>query len=249
MDDSITNDLKQQYQSLPKELQQAIADINLPAKLSTIVKNNKLMIDQAGILETETTLVLFGLEPLENYVDNLARELGMPKDRALTIAKDADELIFKGIRDALRQVNEEMTEAENAEVAQTEGHPSKEDILAGIEKPHEITTRENSVSVSSLPSNNNGVQGTAPVVTSKIEMQKPLVPEMRPEEISLGTVIKKPQPASPIPASVSPLKNIVETKMTETVALPKKTVVIEEKTKLPQANAAKPADPYRESIS
>ncbi|MFH0755315.1 MAG: hypothetical protein V1910_01450 [bacterium] len=110
MDDILKQDLKKQYDVLPKQIQEAISDIDLPAKLQEIVRKNKLMIDQAGKLETETVLVLFGLEPLENYIKNLVKNVGLTNIQASLVAHDINEAIFKNIRESLKKINEQVFE-------------------------------------------------------------------------------------------------------------------------------------------
>lgn len=242
MDDETLNQLKEQFETLPEEVQQAIVDTNLPDKLQQVVKKNQLMIDQAGILETETDLVLYGIEPLENYTANLARQLQLPKDKALAIAHDVDDLIFKNIRDSLKKINEEVIAAEN-EAAKTPGTPSKEETLAGIENPGQIKMNEQSVSMSNLTSNNP--KPLMPVTkVNGVEIRPSILPEINPEAV---LPIKE---SVPYHENVSPVPNIVEAKMTETVAVPKETIIVEEKTKLPEKEMPKPSvDAYREPIN
>ena len=52
----------------------AISAADLPRKFEAITKDNKLMIDQGGKVQMETLIVLLGLEPLENYTDNLHKK-------------------------------------------------------------------------------------------------------------------------------------------------------------------------------
>jgi len=115
MEDELQNTLKQHYDSLPVEIQRAIIDANLPFKLQEIVKNNKLMIDQAGKLEIETYLVLFGIQQLDKYIDNIVKNVGLPKEKATVVAKSVDELVFKNIREYLKAINEVISQKDNSE--------------------------------------------------------------------------------------------------------------------------------------
>lgn len=247
MDEDTINKLKEQFKTLPKEVQQAILNTDLSTKLQQIIKNNQLMIDQAGILEIETMLVLYGIEPLESYKANIARELNLSNEKAFAVARDVDELIFKSIRENLRKINEEIKNSEKetpvaAPVVEKEQTipitPSKEETLEAIENPKEIT-KEQSISLSSLESNTN--KEKAPDETFHgIEIRKEILPEIAPE-VSLPVKV-----AMPYHENISPVENIVQTKMTETVAVPKQTIVVEEKAKLPE----KPkVDSYREPIN
>jgi len=247
MDQDTQNIIATQMAALPEEVKAAIVAVDYPRKLEVITKNNKLLIDQAGKLETETTLVMLGLEPLEDYVANLMRELDIPKERALAIARDADELIFKSIRESLQKMNEEMIAADNAELAKEQGHPSKEEILAGIEKPEQIKSKEGSISVSSLPS--NAPKTPAQLSPEGVEMKNDLLPEIYPEPTFPATSVLSAK-TEPYHENISPVENIVRTKMTDEVIVPKEKIVIEEKTKLPEkSKPSDSSDPYREPIS
>ena len=53
--------------------------------------------------------------------------------------------------------------------------------------------------------------------------------------------------AEPFHVNISPVNNIVESKLTSTIVTPKETIVVPDKTKLPEKS--KPAvDPYKEPI-
>ena len=119
MDNLITDDLKQQYKALPVELQNAISAADLPRKFEAITKDNKLMIDQGGKVQMETLIVL-GLEPLEKYIDNLQKNVGLSKEIAQAVANDVNELIFKNVRETLEKINEEAATAETEEITKTE---------------------------------------------------------------------------------------------------------------------------------
>lgn len=245
MDETTQQDLKKQFQALPVELQKAIVSIDLPTKLQEIIKNNKLMLDQAGNLETEIQLVLLGVEPLDNFIKNLVNNVGLSNIQASIIAHDVNELVFKGIREALKTINDQILEEEkqSKEIPQL----TKKDVLVGIEKPHILD--EESVSLSSLPSNKPEIHEA---IDRGVEIKINNLPEIPPkiefpvvQNIPV-TVQNQSQPAN-LNISVAPTKNIIETKLNETVVIPKQTIVIEEKTKLPGKDNPN-VDPYRESF-
>ena len=227
--------LKEYIFNLPSELKQAIFSVDYPKQLQEIVKRNKLLIDQAGQLEAETTLVMAGIEPLKDYIDNLVKNVGLNRNLATVVAHDVDELIFKNIRDALRKMGEE----EEVETKVSPKEPSKEEVLSGIENPSSI--KESSISVSSLKSNSNTPEMQPENLGKNIEIRRENLPETLPE----SAFVKRPKIDS-IPQSVSPVANIIETKSTQTVVSPKQQIVIEEKTRLPEKE--KTTDPYRETL-
>ena len=278
--DEITQNLKKQFDALPSNVQRAISDANLSIKLQEIVKNNKLMIDQAGKLETETILVLFGLEPLENYVNNLVKKVGLSGTQASVIAHDVNESIFKNIRETLKIINDGLIKEEGKDINEKIENPNKEDVLAGIENPEKIKNNETSISMSSLQSNNvntqiidRGVEVRAnnlpevtpevplptvsqltPKQTEPLHLNIPKVIESKPNNITMTAKIDSQTAPSltqnkpePFHVNIPPVESIVETKLNNTIVTPKETVIVPDKTKLPEKSKSG-GDPYRESI-
>jgi hypothetical protein len=234
MDDLLKNNFKEQYYNLPVELQKAIASSDLPNKLEDISRRNKLMIDQAGNLETETLIILLGLEPLKDYEDNLVKNVGLNRSLAITVAHDVDELIFKNIRETLKTINFE----EGTPLPST-NEPSKEQILSEIENPSSI--KGDSVSISSLGSNSNTTEQNTQKIGQTIEVRRDNLPETLPE----SAIVRRAE-AFVQPKIIPSVPSIVETKTTQTVIMPKQQIVISEKSKLPEKSVS--GDPYREAI-
>ena len=107
MNDETQKIIAEQMKNLPKDVVASIASANYKIKLQEITQRQNLLIDQAGALEMETTLVMIGLEPLADYIDNLQRELDIPLARAKEIATDVNKNIFQTIRDSLQTMNDE----------------------------------------------------------------------------------------------------------------------------------------------
>jgi len=112
MDPETQKIIADQIKNLPKDVKEAIISVDYKTKLQEITKRQKLLIDQAGKLEMETTLVMIGLEPLTDFIGNIQRELGVLGTRAQEIAVDVSENIFKPIRASLKAMNEPVVETE-----------------------------------------------------------------------------------------------------------------------------------------
>jgi len=235
-------DFKAYIETLPPEIKAAIYSIDYPQKLQEIVRNNKLMIDQAGKLEAETTLVMAGIEPMDNYLKNLMSNVGLTSIQASVVAHDVNELIFKGIRDALKKINDQILKEEKL-LSEKPEVPTKEEVLAGIESPEEIKNTEPSVSLSSMTSTKPEMHPE--MQKEGIEIRVSHLPEVAPETKLAVVPGLSSKPAEPLHINIPPVQNIVGTKLTETVAVPKEQITIEDKTKLPEKQ--KPStDPYRE---
>jgi len=228
--------LKEYIDNLPNEIRQAIFSVDYQKQLQEIVKRNRLLIDQAGKLEVETTLVMAGIEPMNEYNDNLVKNVGLNRNLATIVAHDVDELIFKNIREALKKIADEEIQLETSNNTE----PSKEQILSEIENPSLI--KENSISLSSLGSNSNINRGPLPErLGQNIEIKRESLPEVIPE----SSILRKAE-MSVLPKNISPVPNIIEAKSTQTIVSPKQQIIVEEKTKLPEKPRTN--DPYREPI-
>ena len=240
-------DFKDYIETLPAEIKQAIYSIDYPKKLQEIVKNNKLMIDQAGGLEAETTLVMAGIEPMDKYVSNLISNVGLSSIQASVVAHDVNETIFKNIRESLRKINDQLA-GEDKIISESEKleAPTKESVLAGIENPENIKVNEESVSISSLQSNSAKPE-IHEEIDKGIEIKINNLPEIAPKAIlpAISSLTSKQKESYHL--NIPPVENIVESKLTNTVIVPKQTIVVEEKTKLPEKSRLS-TDPYRESI-
>ncbi len=244
-------DFKDYIETLPPELKQAIYSIDYPKKLQEVVKNNKLMIDQAGKLEAETTLVMAGIEPMNKYLGNLVVNVGLSSAQASLVAHDVNELIFKNIREALKQINDQILEedkiiAETEKVQAFEKEPTKEEVLEGIEHPENIKENEQSISISSLKSNNVGIEMPKFTSNSIVEVR----PDILPEQINPAAILPVVSSVVPKPPyfhkNISPVSSVTD-KLNTPVVLPKETVVIKMDTKLPEKNKLS-GDPYREAV-
>lgn len=246
MDEETQKIITAQMKKLPKDVRDAISSVDYKKNLQEIVKKGRLLIDKAGKLETETTFVMLGLEPLNDYVQNISRELEIPRERAVAIAHDADELIFKNIRESLRKMNDEIPPEAEEETESVDGQ-SRKIILDGVENPSNIGMKEGSVSVSALKSNSSNPEYPMEPLSKMVEIRKEISPEIPKEAMlpmkTLSQIIEKTP--EPYHTNSSPIDDIVGEKLTKAVFVPKEKIIIEENTKLPP----KPThDPYRESI-
>ncbi len=237
---------------LPEDVKKAILSVDYPVQLQEVVKRNRLLIDQAGALETETTLTLLGLESLSGYVENLSRELSIPRDKALIVAHDVDELIFKNIRESLQKMDDEnMVEKEEIQeregLAVPTGDLTRDSVINGIENPKNIS--EESISMSSLKSNSLNPEYPVEAMTKGIEIRKEMSLEIPPEAkipMKIPSAISTEKISEPLHQNISPAKDIVEEKLKTVISVPTEKILVEENSKLPQKD--KGHDPYREAL-
>lgn len=223
MDDETQKIITEQMKNLPADVKAAILSVDYKTKLQEVTKRQRLLIDQAGKLEMEVTLIMIGLEPLNDFVENIEKEFGVNTIRAREIAMDVNENIFKPIRASLHKMNDEMLQteeggpeaniqSESATETETDEALDREKILNEIENP-----------ISNRPS--------VPVTEKQIEIRPVQTPEIIPGE---------------------PVRDITKEKLTAPVISQRQIVQATPEIKLPELDKKRPSsgvDPYREPIS
>ncbi len=191
MDEETQKILEKQFASLPENIQTAIVSAEYKTKLKEITDRQRLLIDQAGKLEMETTFVMIGLEPLADYVENLQRELGIDIIRAKELAADVSENIFKPIRSSLYSINEIMESENNEEKTIEEKSLDREQILKEVADPSLVgqgvsipipSTEKSSATSNNIVNNklSEAVVTTPQVIEVAPEVKLPPVEKTRP---------------------------------------------------------------------
>ena len=125
--DNTQDIIKARFQELPPEVQKAITANDLTEKFDALSKKYSLRIDQSGNLQTETLLVMLGLEKPVDYVDNLVKNAELSREAATQIAADVNTQILGSIRATLEELtshedDEKSDETpDNADLAQVGG--------------------------------------------------------------------------------------------------------------------------------
>jgi len=105
--------ITERFKILPKSIQDALLSANLPEKLIRTAEKYQLHIDQAGALETETHLVMLGLETPNDYAKNIQKALNISSEIAGQIANDINNEVFLSIRKSLKQLQAQEEETSN----------------------------------------------------------------------------------------------------------------------------------------
>ena len=251
MDEKTQKTIEEQMKNLPKDVLEAIISVDYKTQLQEITKRQRLLIDQAGKLEMETTLVMIGLEPLADFLGNIQKELNVPNLRARDITMDVSEHIFKPIRESLKKMNETLEDSEDnpngQEGAETEPAATKftnsnetglnrDQILKEIEDPSIISGGDRSMNFNSSAAQTPAP--ASPIRTTTVEVR----PAQEIETIP-GQTVKDITKSLP--------DNILEAKMTGSTVIPQQIVNAKPEIKLPEVTRRPSyggADPYREEI-
>lgn len=114
-----TDDIKKLIEEKMLELPESIRDVIVKSgwvnNIRNIVKKYNLRIDQGASLETETLLIMLGMETEDQYKKNLINEAQIDSDTADKITEEVNVQIFSLIRNKLV---EEMNKDEDAKISE-----------------------------------------------------------------------------------------------------------------------------------
>ena len=105
MDDNTTRIIKERFDALPESIKEIILSSNYEETVLKIGQAHQLNVEQLGILERETTMVMMGLTPPQDFQTELARELRIDNAKGAEIVKEINEKIFFKIRELLKLMN------------------------------------------------------------------------------------------------------------------------------------------------
>ncbi|MBP6883802.1 MAG: hypothetical protein KBC06_01025 [Candidatus Pacebacteria bacterium] len=91
-------ELDERFGNLPQEIQQAIIDSNYHAVLYQIAQNEKLTVEQMGILEKLTTDIMLGVTHPEKFEESLKQNLGLSNEKVVLLVDEINNKILKSIR-------------------------------------------------------------------------------------------------------------------------------------------------------
>lgn len=255
--------IKKQYQKLPQEVRDAVTASDLPSKMKTIADSHSLMLDQTGILQNEILFVMLGLEPSNNFINNISDELGIKKDKAEKIADDVNNLIFKPIKNYLREWEESIIKTENTGKRNNVVVEKRVDI-SQIEKAGNFSVEHNESGTKIdgewgevTPEDKDRLMKHIedPVSTTNQHDQhtEPLVDYLLANPIGQNEHKETVEPPDNLPTvNNNPIQKPISPNITHTITQPAQksdTVPVDTKVTPPPPQQSRQPDPYREPIS
>ena len=160
MDENTIKIIQEKFDALPESIQEMIMSSHYEDTLIKVGQKNNLTVNQMGVLERETTLVMMGLTNPKDFETDIIRELNVEKAKGTEIVTEINDKIFLKIRTLLKLMNTpigedpEIEDSEQAEInkqnALKDSAPTKvetqrevgEEIFrnAGIEVVEPVTT-------------------------------------------------------------------------------------------------------------
>ncbi len=97
----IEGELKTRFELLPTELQTVILSSDYQMKLFEIAKKHKLTYEKLGQLELETTMVLLGMTPPDEYKADISDQLNLKGAELDELVGEINQDVFSPIREKL----------------------------------------------------------------------------------------------------------------------------------------------------
>jgi hypothetical protein len=154
MDDDTTKIIKERFNSLPESIQEVILSSDYENTLLELGKEHSLNVEQLGILERETTLVMMGLTNPDKFESELRHELNIDPQKVSDITKEINEKIFLKIRELLKLMN--TPEGEDPVVEETETIIPEPEIVKHEDTDNQILESHGIKIVSPSPSQGEG---------------------------------------------------------------------------------------------
>lgn len=197
MDDDTTKIIKERFDALPKSIQDIIMSTNYEETLLGIGKQYQLNVEQLGILEKDTTMVMMGITPTKDFTNELIHELRVDETKGVQIVRDINEKIFSRIRELLKLMNtpkgqEPSTEGNSLDLGEYSPEKSGSEsakfsnTIAPKEEKADIKSNETKIL------NSAGIE----IIPEKLELATPVKSAENREEMLKK--IEKPETIHPI---------------------------------------------------
>lgn len=237
--------LEQMLEHLPDDVKDVLFGFDTGKKIREIGSKYSLHIDKLTILVDEANLVMFGITNPKDFLGIIESKLGVTHDIAGLIVHDINEQIFGSIRESLKKVHGETELVEVKHDAYREEVPQSNTIEQIILNPVDKTIfKESGVEIINEDKHVE-MEENESLIREKVlnDVENPAILAER--ELSSGKSVPQISSQTVLPAieekisiskenATTPI-DIVEQKLTDSFALPKK----ETKYQL---------DPYREQI-
>ncbi len=99
----IQQQIKDAYNSLPKVVQETIANADVQAKLRELSKAYSLHLDKWRLLENEIMLALLGITEPQDLPENIVKDVGLTPEQANKITEAVIAIVFDPIQESLKE--------------------------------------------------------------------------------------------------------------------------------------------------
>ena len=149
--------LEEKYRNIPDDVRKAISSTEVNKKLKSIVDKYKLQFDEGEELTKEIGYVMLGLKSPDYFVRNIQNATDLSQEKAKEIVKEVNEIIFKDIKESLREIHDKRNFVEDEKIEDLNEEiqeKMRDELMQEIETPKIIEKKvlpENENSENILP--------------------------------------------------------------------------------------------------
>lgn len=138
----VQKEIKTRFELLPDDLKKLMTSDDYQKSLFEVAKANKLTFEELSTLEIDTSMVILGMTPPNEYRDELKKDLKLEDTAVDSLVAMLNEKIFNPIRASLERVYSAkrdpadfLPDPEETEPAQTPSTPAVQNITGITPKP------------------------------------------------------------------------------------------------------------------
>ncbi|MFA6565988.1 MAG: hypothetical protein WCT48_04540, partial [Candidatus Paceibacterota bacterium] len=154
--------LDRMFEKLPDDIRRSLHSDETIQALKQIEKKYNLPGEQLQGLLSETGLLMLGASAPQAFINNLEKAMGVPKEMAKAIAMEANEKIFRPVKESLKVLH--ALEKKKEEIK-----PAFSDDLSSLSVAKEL---------GATPIKKNAFTP----ISERIELKKPEIPKKEPEK-------------------------------------------------------------------
>src|SRR3989344_470687 len=130
------------YRDLPSDVATVYENASTSEAMLDVGRKNSIPIDQLGRLSYEVGLVMVGASPAREFIGNIERGLGVPRAKAVEIAREINTRLFSPIRESLKRIHKLGTSEQLIDERETSAQKVPEPIKpAGVPKTAPVTLK------------------------------------------------------------------------------------------------------------
>ena len=130
------------YRDLPPDVAAVYENASTSEVMLDVGRKNSIPIDQLGRLSYEVGLVMVGASPAREFIGNIERGLGVPRAKAVEIAREINTRLFSPIRESLKRIHKLGTSEQLIDERETSAQKVPEPIKpAGVPKTAPVTLK------------------------------------------------------------------------------------------------------------
>src|SRR3989338_11442337 len=232
--------------TLPDDVQKAIASVAVTKQIQAIGQKHQLHVDTVTALLDETQRIMKGETHPKDYIRNLTKRLSVQDTKAKEIAVDINEQIFRPVRESLKKIHKIGEE--------TSAEPTTNNLQSTTNNLQQVTYNKQPIrdAKHQIPDTKYQIPDTSIVPSREEALRELEYPPMVGEKPKIDATTHNLQPATFLGGEPQQPSELLEKKMEGPFALPQTKSISEKPADERRGEIKKrenyEMDPYREPV-